>query len=122
MTAELLSAYGQNWITKPNWWDDEHYPCESLHIPDMGTYIKLSVFVMEILEIPLKWIYKVEVNSETKYLDIILDKYALDTKKLTATIVMCDNRWGPCLVGLYSEYLDDCYNSEKTFLKISIKL
>lgn len=121
MTGEILTAYGYTWITKPSNWDDEHYPCESLHIPNMGTFIKLKVFVNVLLEIPYEWIYKVKFNSETKYLDIIFDKCALNTDRLTATIIMCDNRWGPCLVSLYSEYSDDEYGHESVFLKISIR-
>lgn len=122
MTREILTAYGQMWITKPDWWDDEHCPCESLIIPDEGTFIKLDVFVSELLEVPYKWIHDVRFNSDTRYLDIIFDKCALNTDQLTATIIMCDNRWGPCLVGLHSEYSDDEYGYETVYLKVSINV
>ena len=122
MTATLLNAYGWHWITKPSDWDDEHFPCESLNVPNMGTFIKLKAYISTILEIPYEWIYKVNPSEDTKYLDIIFNKEAMDTDKLTSTIIMCDNRWGPCKVGLYSECSDDEYGYESVYLKVSIKL
>lgn len=117
MELQILDVYGCKWITVPEDYDTNN--CETLNIPDMGVFMKLSAWVSNTLEIPYGWINN--VYYEKNRLHIVLSKEALDTHRLTGTIQMCENRWGPCLVGLYEAYSDDEHGYATTYLKISIR-
>ncbi len=116
MRSIIIDAHGQKWITLPETWDNDYF--EVLSVPGEGKFMKLRTFVEEILELPKGWILDV-IPKENNELDIIFDNKALDKYALTYTIIMCNNNYGPCLMGLYQMPSNDCVYGE-TYLKITI--